>query len=84
MRFIMLASFVLSPLFAQAQEEPEANTAYPEQSEVDFVDPLGITGKNVHPGVGMIGARPPAKFFALFELRQDFRAEMNESVNEVR
>jgi len=85
-RFSILAlSTLLLPLAASAQETDAEGRQikYKERTEIDF-EGVDVTGELVKPQGALLLDRRKANFNPLIKLRQDFRDEMKQSVNEVK
>jgi hypothetical protein len=79
-RWILLATFVATPAFAQEEEGP---VKYRERTEIDF-EGVDVNGELVKPSGGLILDRKKAEFNPLIRLREDFNPEMKQSIDEVK
>ena len=85
-RFSILALTLLSfPLAASAQDADDdgRQIKYKERTEIDF-EGVDVTGELVKPQGALLLDRRKANFNPLIKLRQDFKDEMKQSVNEVK
>jgi hypothetical protein len=90
-RFALLlaigASQVSFPAFAQddeaSAEETGRQVRYKERTEIDFEE-VDVNGELVKPQGSLLLDRKRASFNPLIRIRQDFNAEMKESVDEVK
>jgi len=84
-RFSILALTLLAlPVTAFAQEDADGRQIkYKERTEIDF-EGVDVTGELVKPQGALLLDRRKANFNPLIKLRQDFKDEMKQSVNEVK
>lgn len=68
---------------AMAQDDSNRAVKYKERTEIDF-DGVDVSGELVKPQGSLLMDRKKAQFNPLIELRENFNAEMRESVNEVK
>ena len=78
--------FVLLPFATTAMAQEDAGNRqikYKERTEIDF-DGVDVSGELVKPAGSLLIDRKKAQFNPLIELRENFNAEMRESINEVK
>ncbi len=83
---IALALFIAPSAFAQDEEaDPDSGRSikYKERTEIDF-EAVDVNGELVKPQGSLLLDRKRASFNPLIRLRQDFNAEMRDSVDEVK
>lgn len=68
---------------ALAQDDSGRSVKYKERTEIDF-DGVDVSGELVKPAGSLLIDRKKAQFNPLIELRENFNAEMRESINEVK
>lgn len=68
---------------AFAQDEDGRRVQYKERTEIDF-EGVDVSGELVKPQGSMVIDRKKAQFNPLIELRENFNAEMRESIDEVK
>ena len=76
-------SLFLTPLAAFASDDDEDRVVYKQKTEIDFED-LEIEGALQKPQSALILERKKAQFNPLIQLRANFNAEMEQSVDEVK
>jgi len=76
-------AFVGLSTTAMAQDDSTRSVKYKERTEIDF-DGVDVSGELVKPQGSLLMDRKKAQFNPLIELRENFNAEMRESVNEVK
>ncbi|MFK7931300.1 MAG: hypothetical protein AB8H79_24165, partial [Myxococcota bacterium] len=76
-------AFVGVSTTAMAQDDSARSVKYKERTEIDF-DGVDVSGELVKPQGSLLMDRKKAQFNPLIELRENFNAEMRESVNEVK
>lgn len=70
--------------FAQDEDNPDnRKVTYKQKTEIDF-EGLDVNGELVKPQSALVLDRKKASFNPLIHLRQDFNAEMEQSVDEVK
>jgi len=81
----LIAATTLLGLSTSAMAQDDSNRAvkYKERTEIDF-DGVDVSGELVKPQGSLLMDRKKAQFNPLIELRENFNAEMRESVNEVK
>lgn len=84
----LLAGAVLGALsgaaFAQDEEEEGGRkVVYKQKTEIDF-EGLDVSGELVKPQSALVLDRKKASFNPLIKLREDFNAEMESSIDEVK
>lgn len=72
-----------SVAFAQDEEGEGRKVTYKQKTEIDF-EGLDVTGELVKPQSALVLDRKKASFNPLIKLREDFNAEMESSVDEVK
>ena len=87
-RTLILGTLALgfaTPAFAQDEDPPAdgAKVIYKTKTEIDF-EGLDVNGELVKPQSALVLDRKKAQFNPLIKLRQDFNAEMEQSVDEVK
>ena len=73
---------LLLTLLTLGQEVEEPKVIYKKKTEIDFEN-LDIEGELVKPQGALLLERKKANFNPLIKLRQDFNAEMTESVKDI-
>jgi len=79
----LLAAAFSVPAFAQDEEEEGRQVSYKAKTEIDF-EGLDVSGELVKPQSALVLDRKKASFNPLIKLRQDFNAEMEQSIDEVK
>lgn len=81
----LLGSFLASGLaFAQdAEEEEGREVRYRERTEIDF-EAVDVSGELVKPEGQLLLERKKASFNPLIRFREDFNAEMRQSVDQIK
>ena len=81
----MLALLVALPAFAQEAPAEDAGRQikYKERTEIDF-EGVDVTGELVKPQGQLLLDRRKANFNPLIKLREDWNAEMKDSVDEIK
>lgn len=69
--------------FAQDEEEGGRKVIYKQKTEIDF-EGLDVNGELVKPQSALVLDRKKASFNPLIKLREDFNAEMESSIDEVK
>jgi len=70
--------------FAQDDEDPgDRKVQYKQKTEIDF-EGLDVQGELVKPQSALVLDHKKASFNPLIKLREDFNAEMEESIDEVK
>ncbi|MDP2311193.1 MAG: hypothetical protein Q8P18_34550 [Pseudomonadota bacterium] len=69
--------------FAQEEEAEGRKVSYKQKTEIDF-EGLDVSGELVKPSSALVLDRKKASFNPLIKLREDFNAEMEQSVDEVK
>ncbi len=69
--------------FAQDEEVEGRKVSYKQKTEIDF-EGLDVNGELVKPQSALVLDRKKASFNPLIKLREDFNAEMEQSVDEVK
>jgi hypothetical protein len=86
-RSILLSAFGLGlagAAFAQDEEsEGDRKVQYKQKTEIDF-EGLDVNGELVKPQSALVLDRKKASFNPLIKLREDFNAEMEQSINDVK
>ena len=73
-----------APAFAQDDEDPgDRKVVYKQKTEIDF-EGLDVSGELQKPQSALVLDRKKAQFNPLIKLREDFNAEMEQSVDEVK
>jgi len=72
-----------APAFAQDEEEGDRKVQYKSKTEIDF-EGLDVNGELQKPQSALVLDRKKASFNPLIKLRQDFNAEMEQSIDEVK
>ena len=80
---LAVAMFAGLSTAALAQDDSGRQVKYKERTEIDF-DGVDVSGELVKPAGSLLIDRKKAQFNPLIELRENFNAEMRESVNEVK
>ena len=68
---------------AQDEEVEGRKVSYKQKTEIDF-EGLDVNGELVKPQSALVLDRKKASFNPLIKLREDFNAEMEQSVDEVK
>ncbi|MDP2312112.1 MAG: hypothetical protein Q8P41_04345 [Pseudomonadota bacterium] len=68
---------------AQEEEAEGRKVSYKQKTEIDF-EGLDVNGELVKPQSALVLDRKKASFNPLIKLREDFNAEMEQSVDEVK
>lgn len=76
-------SLFLAPLTAFASDDDEDRVVYKQKTEIDFED-LEIEGTLQKPQSALILERKKAQFNPLIQLRANFNAEMEQSVDDIK
>ncbi len=80
----VLAVAIMAGLSTSALAQDEnRQVKYKERTEIDF-DGVDVSGELVKPAGSLLIDRKKAQFNPLIELRENFNAEMRESINEVK
>ena len=79
-KLLIIGLFLSTPVLADDTEEPKV--IYKKKTEIDFEN-LDIEGELVKPQGALLLERKKANFNPLIKLRQDFNAEMTESVKDI-
>ncbi len=81
----LLAVASASPALAQDEGggDDDRKVVYKTKTEIDF-EGLDVSGELVKPQSALVLDRKKAQFNPLIKLRQDFNAEMQQSVDEVK
>lgn len=78
------AAFTGSALADDEDENPgDRKVTYKQKTEIDF-EGLDVAGELVKPQSALVLDRKKASFNPLIKLREDFNAEMEQSVDEVK
>ncbi len=72
-----------APALAQDGDDGDRKVTYKTKTEIDF-EGLDVSGELVKPSSALVLDRKKAQFNPLIKLRQDFNAEMESSVDEVK
>lgn len=80
---VLAASLFLAPLTAFAGDDEEGRVVYRQKTEIDFED-LEIEGTLQKPQSALVLERKKAQFNPLIQLRANFNAEMEQSIDEVK
>ena len=85
-RLALLSAVAYAPI-ALAQDEGgepgDRKVTYKQKTEIDF-EGLDVSGELVKPQSALVLDRKKAQFNPLIKFRQDFNAEMEQSVDEVK
>jgi hypothetical protein len=86
-RFLAIAGLLSIALPAFAQDEggegDDRKVVYKSKTEIDF-EGLDVSGELQKPQSALVLDRKKAQFNPLIKLREDFNAEMEQSVDEVK
>ena len=87
-RLLLAASLLAfaAPAFAQdegGEGESDRKVVYKTKTEIDF-EGLDVSGELQKPQSALVLDRKKAQFNPLIKLREDFNAEMEQSVDEVK
>ncbi len=80
---MLLAMAMAAPASAQETDDSGRQIKYKERTEIDF-EGLDVTGELVKPAGQLLLDRRKANFNPLIRMRENFTAEMKQSVDEVK
>jgi hypothetical protein len=81
-RISILGALSLGPAWAQ-DEDDNRKVVYKQKTEIDF-EGLDVSGELVKPQSALVLDRKKASFNPLIRLREEFNAEMEASIDEVK
>lgn len=86
-RSLLLSAFgigLTGAAFAQDEDsDGDRKVQYKQKTEIDF-EGLDVNGELVKPQSALVLDRKKASFNPLIKLREDFNAEMEQSINDVK
>lgn len=81
--FVLLLAASSAPAFAQDGDEPSGPVSYKERTEIDFEE-VDVSGELIKPEGQLLIERKKASFNPLIRFRENWDAEMKQSIDEVK